>query len=259
MLDGLGDGEGGSGGEALGLLRGVAPAADLGDGGYAELLDLGFGHEDDGGGAVVQGSRVGGCYGAVLGLEDRAHGLQLVGVQILDLLVSRDLDGRLVTAAAHFDGNDLRGEHAVGGGLLRARVRLDGVGVLLLAGDGVVVRAQLTGQTHVLLLAVSVRQTILQHAVDDGLVAVLGAVTQGWEVVGYVGHGLGAAGDDNRGVARYDGLGAEDDGLETRGAHLVHAGADYGVGDAGADGTLSGGCLAETGGKKWVVSWALLC
>ena len=60
VLDGLGDGEGRSDGEALGLTLSVAPAENLGDGGQVELLELGLGDEDDGGATVVDGGGVGG-------------------------------------------------------------------------------------------------------------------------------------------------------------------------------------------------------
>lgn len=46
VLDSLGDGQGGSNGEALGLARSVTPSEDLGNGLEAELLDFGLRHED---------------------------------------------------------------------------------------------------------------------------------------------------------------------------------------------------------------------
>ena len=242
VLDGLGDGEGGGDGEALGLALGVAPAEDLGDGLEAELLELGLGDEDDGGGAVVDGGGVGGGDGAVR-LEGGPHGLELGLVEVLDLVVAVDDDVGLAAAARHLDGDDLLEEAGLGGGL-GLLVRVDGVVVLVLAGEAVVRGAELALQAHVLLL-VGVRQAVLEDAVDEGLVTVLGAVAEVGQVVGRVGHGLGAAGDDDGRGAEHDVLGAQLDGLEGRGADLVHRRGDGGLGEAGADGALAGGTLAE--------------
>lgn len=63
-----------------------------------------------------------------------------------------------------------------------------------------------------------------------------------------VGHGFGTAGYNTGGSASHDGLGGEDDGFGAGGADFVHSGADSGVGEAGVDGTLAGGILAETVG-----------
>lgn len=43
-------------------------------------------------------------------------------------------------------------------------------------------------------------------------------------------------------------MGAEDHGFDGGGADFVEGGADGGVGEAGVEGTLAGGVLAETGG-----------
>ena len=61
-----------------------------------------------------------------------------------------------------------------------------------------------------------------------------------------VGHGFGAAGYDAGCCACHYGLGAQDDGFEGGGADFVDGGADDGVGDAGVEGGLAGGVLAET-------------
>lgn len=62
-----------------------------------------------------------------------------------------------------------------------------------------------------------------------------------------VGHGFGAAGDDDGGAARLDRLGAEDDGFEARGADFVDGRADGAGGEGCVDGALAGGVLAQTG------------
>lgn len=106
--------------------------------------------------------------------------------------------------------------------------------------------ASLGGKAHVLAL-VCVGETVLQDTVDELLVAELGAVAHVGEVVGHVGHALGAASDDDIGVAAHDGLGSEGNGLDGGSADLVDGGRDGGLREAGVDGALSGGVLAQVG------------
>jgi len=97
------------------------------------------------------------------------------------------------------------------------------------------------------LVRVGVCEAVFKETVDEGVVAVFGTFTEGREVVGYVGHGFGAASYYRRGVAGHDCLGSKNDGLEAGGTDFIDGGADYRVREAGANRTLSGGILAETG------------
>lgn len=163
---------------------------------------------------------------------------------VLGFVVSVNDDWRLTAPYGNLDGGDFLLEPAslVGGiGLL---VGADAVFVLVFTGEAVVVGALLALQAHVLLL-VCVGQTVLQHTVDQRLVSELGAGPQVGEVVGGVGHALGARSHDNVGIAGYDGLRADDEGLDGGGAHLVDGGCDGRFGEAGANGTLAGWVLAE--------------
>lgn len=163
---------------------------------------------------------------------------------VLGLVVTVYNDRRLAASYGNLDGGDLLLEQASvvrGNGLL---VGADAVVILLLTGEAVVIGALLALQTHVLLL-VCVGQTILQQTVDQRLVSKLGACPQVGEVVGSVGHALGSACHDNVGIAGYDGLRADNEGLDGRGAHLVDGGCDGRLGEASAKGTLTGGILAE--------------
>lgn len=96
-----------------------------------------------------------------------------------------------------------------------------------------------------LFLAVGVREAIAEDAVDEFLVTEFGAGAEVGEVVGGVGHGFGAAGDDHVGVAGHDGLGTEDDGFDAGGADFVYGGADCAVVEAGAECALAGWVLAN--------------
>lgn len=97
-----------------------------------------------------------------------------------------------------------------------------------------------------MLAVVGIGKTILQHTVDELLVAELGAVAHVGEVVRDVGHALSTASDNDLSVTSHDGLGSESDGLDGRGADLVDGGSDSGLRETGVDGALSGGVLAET-------------
>lgn len=253
VLEGLGDGEGRGGSEALRFLSGVAPAEDLGEGLDAELLDLGLGHEDDGSSAVVDGGGVGSGNGTAIRLESGAHDLELLDVEVLNLIVAVDLHGRLPPSSANLNRVDLGGKDTSLGGSLSPLVGLDSVSILGRAVDAVVVGAELALHTHVFLLK-GVGETVLEDGVDKGLVAVLGAVAEVGEVVRRVGHGFGAACDDDGRVAGHDVLGADDDGFEAGGADFADGRADDGVGEAGIESALPDGGLTETGEEGILVS-----
>ena len=81
-----------------------------------------------------------------------------------------------------------------------------------------------------MLLLVCVGQTILQNTIDQRLVSELGTRPQVREIVRGVGHALSAGGHDNVGIASYDGLSANNEGLDRGGAHLVDGGRNSGFG-----------------------------
>jgi hypothetical protein len=234
----------------------VSPAENLGNGLDAELLELGLRDEHYGGSTVVDGGGVGGRDGTAVGNEDGTDRLQLVDVQVLDLLVPVDLDRGLATATAHLDGRNL-GENAGLGGGLGLLVCVDGVLILHLAGQAVLLATELALHAHELLLAVCVTETVLLHAVDEGGVAVLDTGAEVGEVVWCVGHALSATSHDDGGVAGHDGLGTEDDGLHARSADLVDGCADDAFRETSVDRALPGRGLAETesktalGGHRW--------
>lgn len=62
--------------------------------------------------------------------------------------------------------------------------------------------------------------------------------------MGGIGHGLSATGDDDIGVAGDDGLGTQDDGLESGGADLVDCSADGAIRETGTECALPSGILA---------------
>lgn len=173
---------------------------------------------------------------------------------------------RLATAGRDLDGSNLFLEPASlnsGDGLL---VGTDAVFVLLLTVEAMVLGALLSLQSHVLVL-VRIGKTILQHAIDEWLVTELCTSAKVGEVVGGVGHALSTASDDDVGISGDDGLGTDNESLDGRGADLVNGGADNGLGQSSAKGTLAGRVLAETGdamsdGLKaqggvhgWLLTW----
>ena len=115
----------------------------------------------------------------------------------------------------------------------------------MLACEAVVVGAFLALQTHMLLL-VCVGQSILQHAINERLVAKLGASSHVWKVVRHIGHALCATCDNNVRIASDNCLRADDKSFDARGADLVHGGGYSGFWKASADCALAGGVLTET-------------
>lgn len=69
MLQSLGDSQSGGSGELAGLVGGITPAQDLGNGLQAELLDLGLGDQDNSGGTVVEGEELGAVTVPVPGMK----------------------------------------------------------------------------------------------------------------------------------------------------------------------------------------------
>ena len=165
---------------------------------------------------------------------------------VLGLVILGDSHTRLATEAGDLNGGNLVVESAGLLGSLSLLVGADGVLILLLTVEVVVLSTLLGRKAHELLLAIGILKTVLHDSVHHGLVAVLGAGAQAGEVVGGVGHGLSATGDDDIGVSGHDGLGTEDDGLQTRGADLVDGGANGGLRETSIDGALTGGVLSNT-------------
>ncbi len=85
--------------------------------------------------------------------------------------------------------------------------------ILLLARDGVFLRDELAGHTHVKVF-ISVPQTVVHHRVHHDSVADAVAGTRLRQKIRTVGHGFHAAGDNDFAFAEYDGLGRECHGFQ---------------------------------------------
>ena len=118
--------------------------------------------------------------------------------------------------------------------------------VLRLARELVLRGAQVAAVAHVD-VAVRIPEAVVDHPVDERAVA---------HAVARSAPGRGSRGRSTStpcrpattiGVAERDRLGAEDDGLQARAAHLADGGGRDGVGDAGVDRRLPGGRLADAG------------
>src|SRR6478752_1987687 len=116
VLDGLGNGQSGSDGETLRLTLSITPTKDLGNRLKVELLELSLGDEDNGGGTIVDGSSVRSS-DSTIRLESRAHGLELVDIQVLDLVVTLNLDSGLATTTGDLNGDDLGEKTGLSGSL----------------------------------------------------------------------------------------------------------------------------------------------
>lgn len=146
LLEGLGEGSSRGNGEINGGNRGIGKGQDASEGLQAELVGLGAGHEDNGGGTIVQGRGVGGSDGTVNLLEDGLQAGNLVKLDVLVLLIlSKGLIAPLVLDG---DWDDLVGEDTVLPGLGSAGIRLNSMGILLLTSNLELVGSVLSAVTH---------------------------------------------------------------------------------------------------------------
>ena len=250
----------------------LAPADELGHGLEVVLLHGLAGSEDDGGSAVVDAGGVTGGdaldvllgigfvdAGGLEGVDDlvlnalgadgeRAAQLgktlgggtgagELILLELDDLLL--DLDG---------NGNDLGIKAA--GSLRGLGLLLGGSaeGVKLLAGDAPNIADVLGGGAHVVVVE-RIPQAVLDHGVDELLVAHAGAPAGVGRGIGSGAHVLGTAADDDVGVAGEDGAAGLDDGLHAGAADHADGVGGNGVGQARAHADLTGDVLTEAGGQ----------
>jgi hypothetical protein len=82
VLESLGNGLGRGGGELAGLLSGIAPATDLGNGLQVELLQLSLRDENNSRGTVVERGRVGSSHGTRARDERRLDATKLIVVKL---------------------------------------------------------------------------------------------------------------------------------------------------------------------------------
>ena len=233
-----------AGSDAAGGLR-----ADGGERREVEFAGAFGGHEDDGGGCVVDAGRVAGGDGAIFlegGLEGGERFERGVGA---DAFVVREDGGRRAFFGGEGEGNDFGVEAAgllCGGGFAMGVER---VLILLFAGDGVLVGDEFAGHAHVLVVA-GAPEAVVDHGVDGFGVAHAKTLARIGQKVGRVGHGFHAASDGDLGVAESDGLSGEADGFEAGAADHVDGESGNGVGETAAKCSLARGILAEAGGKN---------
>ena len=161
-------------------------------------------------------------------------------------LILLELDDLLLDL--HGDGDDLVVETA--GSLSSLGLLLGGSaeGVELFAGDAPNIADVLGGGAHVVVVE-GIPQAVLDHGVDKLLVAHAGAPAGVGSGIRSGAHVLGAAADDDIGVAGEDGAASLNDGLHTGAAdHTDGIGGD-GIGETGAHADLTGDVLTETGGQ----------
>ena len=161
-------------------------------------------------------------------------------------LVLLELDDLLLDL--HGDGNDLIVKTA--GSLSSLGLLLGGSaeGVELFAGDTPNIADVLGGGAHVVVVE-RIPQAVLDHGVDKLLVAHAGAPAGVGSGIRSGAHVLGAAADDDIGIAGEDGAASLNDGLHTGAADHAHGVSGNGIGDTGLDGHLAGNVLALGSGQ----------
>ncbi len=244
-LQSNGNGLGGGDGEINRGHGGVGVADNFGEDTrvLAVLLSNGAVAEDESAGAVVEGGRVGGGDRASsVADKGRLQGGDLFKLDVVEALVG--IDDGLALAALDSHGGNFFGKGLVGPGLLGVAVRLDGVLVLLLAGNVVLLDGVLAAVAHVELL-VDIGEAVFDQTVLHLGVAKGGESAGAVDVVRNAGHVLHATGNLGLGKAHLDVLGGEDDSLEAGGADLVDGDGFGGLGQTSKDGGLTGGGLAD--------------
>ena len=213
---------------------------DLGQRLETKLLRLRIRGENDGRGTVVDAGCVGGGDGAVLE-EDGLEGRHLVEDDLLVLLIL--LDDGLALPVLDGDGCKLGVEGTSGPSLGGAFVRFDGMRVLVLTGNVVLLGRVLSTVAH-RNLVVDVRETIRDERVLCRCVAE-GGVGAGKEERS-IAHALHATGSNNRALTELDALCCERDGLHTTGADLVNSRRLGRMRQSCEDRGLACGCLTNT-------------
>src|SRR5690606_39047835 len=127
------------------------------------------------------------------------------------------------------------------------RSAFDSVFVHRFAGELILGGRVFGEDAHGLAGGIGVFKAVHHHGVDDDIVADAGAAAVLVHQIGGAGHRLHAARDDDVGAAGGEGVGRHHHGLQARAAHLVHGGRLDMLAEAGADGGLAGGGLAQTG------------
>ena len=185
------------------------------------------GADDHGGGPVAEHRGVACRHGAPFAEGRLQLGQRLRGRVRPHSLVARD--GLRLGPAADGDRHRLGAKAPLFPGRGGALVALGGKAVLVGSGYAALAGNVFGGLAHVPVLE-GAPQAVVDHGVDDLLVAVLPAGPGAEQQIGRLAHAFHAAGDDQVGVAGPDGLGRQHDRLEARAAHLVDREGGDGVG-----------------------------
>ena len=255
----------------LGIDTALAPADQLRHGLQTVLGNRLAGSQHDGGSAVIDAGSVGSGHALlalILGFLSAGHlegvdhfgiggfgadgertaqlGNTLNGHACLGILIDLEIDHSLLDLHGHGDDFlvELAGSHS-GLGLLLGS---GGESILLSAGDTPDVVDVLSGGAHVIVV-ISVPQTVLNHGVDQLLVAHASAPAGVHGSVGSSTHVLGTAADNDVGIAGQDGASAFDDGFHTGTADHTDGVSGNGIGDASLDGDLACDVLALSSGQ----------
>lgn len=141
---------------------------------------------------------------------------------------------------------DLLLEKSTLGGGNRFLVAPDRIFILVFSVESVVICTLFTLQTHMLIL-VDIGQAILQHTINERLIAELGAVSKSLQIMWGVRHALCSASDDHIRLAGQNGRGSQGHGLDGRRADLVNRRCLSGLGKTSEDCALSGRILTQVG------------
>mmetsp|Transcript_28802 Transcript_28802/g.89890 ORF Transcript_28802/g.89890 Transcript_28802/m.89890 type:complete len:436 (+) Transcript_28802:337-1644(+) len=246
-LERLLDGNGGRGGEPLGLLLSVSKADDPREGLQPRRAQLRPAGKQQRCGPVRDGRAARGGHCSVL-LEGWPELWEHIHLATHVLVICSH---RLSRLCLWSDRHNLLRK---GAALVRRPRALVAAGrelVLLLAANAVLTRAQLAKDSHGEAL-VEVGEAVVRNPVHDLLVAVAQPAPGpglARDVERHVAHALHASGDDHVRLAGHDALRTHRDGLHAGRADLVDCGAADGLGEASAEGGLARWGLLQAGAQ----------
>ena len=126
-------------------------------------------------------------------------------------------------------------------------MRVDGEFILLFASDVVFLGDVLSSDAHVVVV-VDIPKAVVNHGVDELLVAKAVSLARLHEEIRRVGHRFHSSGDDDGTVICLNGLRGESDSFESRATNLVYSHGTYFRRQTSEDGGLARWILTESSG-----------
>ena len=199
--------------------------------------------DNQSGSTVVHGGGISSSDGTgTVSEEGRLKSRELIETEVVEALIPLNDGVSLLTLDCNRD--NLLGELVLLPGRLGTLVRLDGILVLVLARNIVLLGRLLSTDTHVELV-VDIPETVLDETILHLEIAEWRQLAGTGEIVGDTGHVLHSTSNLSLGKAKLDVLGGKGHCFKTRGADLVHSHGLNALGETSKDGRLTSRSLAH--------------